>query len=224
MKRGILDKLKERFPKGSFTTKEAISNEISPRMLSFYVEKGKLERVGRGLYIFPDFEIDIEFQFSDLALKAKCYKEAVICLISALDYWNLTEEIPRECWLALPNNYPIPKGHKNIRFIRPRDLETGVIEKSIAGQKVKITGPERSISDAFKYLDDESAISSLRLYLSQEGQEIRIRELLEIAIKLKSIRLIKVLKDTATAQARDYPFLNPESLKETIKWLSKKEG
>lgn len=222
MKFKKLEILKTKFPNGSFTTKDAKSSGVDTRMLSFYVKKGKLKRIGRGFYIFPDFDVDEDFQFSDLILEALSIKGSVVCLISALSYWELTDEIQRNFWLALPNNYPLPKNHKNVRFIRPRDLKTGVIIKTIAEQKVAITDPERSICDAFKYLDEESSIKSLTHYLSQEINKINIDKLFEIAIKIKATKLIKILKRIATSQAKEYPSLKSDSFMDAIRWLSKK--
>ncbi len=219
-----LKMLRDHFPEGSFTTKDAKSYGVSPRMLTFYVNKEELKRIGRGLYIFPDFDVDEDFKFSDLALRARSIKGSVICLISALSYWDIPDEIPRDFWLALPNNYPLPKNKNNIHFIRPRDIKTGVIKKTMALQEVLITNPERSICDAFKYLDEESYIGSLRHYLSQESEKIKMKELLDTAIKIKSSKLIKMLKDIAISQAQKYPSLKSSEFRDTVKWLSRKRA
>ena len=48
----------------------------------------------------------------DLAHASKSYKGSAICLLSALSYWELTDEIPRQYWLAIPNNQPKKKTDK----------------------------------------------------------------------------------------------------------------
>lgn len=215
---------KNRLGNQSFSTRDAVEAGISPRMLSFYVERGEIERVARGVYVFPEFDGEEDFKFQDLALVAKSIKGAVICLISALDYWDITDEIAREYWLAIPNNYPIPTSLEKATFIRPRDLKTGVIERVIAGQKVKITTPERSVCDAFKFLPEETAITALRAYMSQDKEKVKIDELLDTAKVLKSTWVIEIIKEIAEANAKVYPKMDRETFRAYTKWLAKNKG
>jgi predicted transcriptional regulator of viral defense system len=223
MKSKKIQQLRDEHGNGSFTTKDANNFGISSRMLSFYVDNGELERIGRGLYVFSDFSVDKDFMYQDLALTAKSIKDSVICLVSALIYWDITEEFLGDFWLAIPNNHPIPKSSKNVRFIRPRDLKTGVITKEIAGQKIKITTPERSVCDAFKYLDEETAITSLRMYMSQNNNKQNIPKLLNTAVALKSIEVIKIMNEIAHAMSKHYPSMDRESFRDFVNWFSKKK-
>lgn len=218
-----IEELRINFEKCSFTTRQAIDVGVSSRMLTHFAKRGELERVGRGLYIFPDFDANDDFQFHQTALIAKSIKDSVICVISALSYWGLTDELEREHWLAIPNNHPTPKSINNAKFIRPRDLKTGVIKKIIAEQEVKITNPERSICEAFKYLSEESAISSLRAYMDQDQSKVDLMRLLDTASKLKANKLIKIVRDIAMATGKDYPRLRRDTFRAFIKW-NKKES
>ena len=220
MSESKIEFLRTEFKEKCFSTKEAFVLGVSPRMLSFYVNKGSLKRVRRGHYIFPEFESDEDFQFSDIANNSKGIKESVICLISALSYWELTDEIPRSYWLAIPNNYSIPKKNKNLKIIRPRNLTTGVIWKTIAGQTVRITTPERSVCDAFKYLDEETAITSLRFYLDQDEEKVIVNELLDMAHKLKSPKIVEIIKVLTIAKAKDYPSIKKNAFEDSAMWLS----
>lgn len=220
MSKSKIDILKNEIRGKCFSTKEAGAYKVSSRMLSFYVKKGVLERVRRGYYVFPEFESDEDFQFSDMVLNSKGIKESVICLISALSYWDITDEIPRSYWFAIPNNYSIPKDKNKIQIIRPRDLTSGVIWKKIAGQTVRITTPERSVCDAFKYLDEETAITSLRLYFDQDEEKVRINVLLEMASKLRSPKVVKIIKELTIAKAKDYPSIKKSVFQDSAKWLS----
>lgn len=218
-----LRELKEKYKNKSFSTKEAKSIGVSPRMLSFYVKRGDIERIRFGVYIFPDFDVEEDFKFHELALIASNINGAVICLTSALIYWDLTEEYQGDYCLAIPNNYSIPKSTKRVKFIRPRDLKTGVMSKTIAKQKVKITTPERSVCDAFKYLDEESAITSLRSYLNQENDKIDIPLLMNTAINLKCKGLQEIMEQKAEAAGKNYPEMTSDTFKAYAIWLSKKK-
>ncbi|ATH07095.1 hypothetical protein BIY24_03825 [Halobacteriovorax marinus] len=202
----------------SFQTKEALEQGVSSRMLSFYTDRGDIERIGRGLYIFSDYDVEVDYEFHELVLTAKSIKDSVICLISALSYWDITDEIQKDYWLAIPNNHPIPKGRKRTKFIRPRDLVTGVISKNIAGVKVKITTPERSVCDAFKYLDEEAAITSLRSYMSQE--KANIPELLNTAKSLKVKKVLEIMREIAEASGKDYPTIDRDKFRDYVSWLT----
>lgn len=214
--------LKERYKNKSFSTKEAKSVGVSPRMLTYYVQRGDLERVGFGNYTFPDFDVEEDYKFHELALIASNIKGSVICLTSALMYWDLTEEYQGDYCLSIPNNYSIPKSTKRVKYIRPRDLETGVTTQIIANQKVKITTPERSICDAFKYLDEETAITSLRSYITQEKGKVDIPLLMNTAIKLKCKSVLEIMQQKAAAAGKNYPEFTSETFKAYATWLSKK--
>jgi predicted transcriptional regulator of viral defense system len=216
-----ISKLKNRFSKRPFKTREAKTIGVSQRMLNYLSNTDQIKRVGRGLYVLPEFDSEADFQYLDVALKAKSYKEAVISVISALSYWKLTDEVARSFWIALPNNHPVPKETPGLRIIRPRDLKTGVIVREIAGLKVKITDPERSIVDAFKFLDRESAISSLNQYLAQKEDKIHLARLMDMAKKLKAKNLINIMEQVTTAQAQQFPKLNPYNFRQSIQWISK---
>jgi predicted transcriptional regulator of viral defense system len=219
MSSSSIKKLKKIVRNRCFTTKEANEIGVSSRMLSFYIEKKEIERVERGLYILPDCDVGEEYSFHELALLSKSIKGSVICLISALNYWDMTDEIEREYWLAIPNNYPIPKGKKKVRFIRPRDLKTGVLEKEIANIKVKITTPERSVCEAFKYLDEEAAITSLSQYMTSDITDIN--KLMTMATMLKTNKLLAIMNELASSVGKSYPSMDKDKFKSYVKWLEK---
>lgn len=217
----MIEKLKSNFSKGTFRSKDAEALGISARMLTHLVKKGEIQRISRGLYALAGVDPTGEdWKYYDLAVTASSYKDAVICLISALSYWEVTEEFARSFWLAFPNNHP-PIKNSMVRMIRPRNLELGIIKIQLSGVVVKITDPERSIVDAFKYLDEESSVTSLRMYLNQEESKINIVKLVNYALTLKEFKLLKILKDIASAQAKSYPSLKGKAFKDTIMAMSK---
>jgi hypothetical protein len=217
----VIEKLKNKFSQGTFSSKDAQEQGASARMLSYLVKKGEIQRISRGLYALTGVDPSgADWKYYDLATTASSYKDAVICLISALSYWEMTEELARSFWLAFPNNHP-PVKNEMVRMIRPRNLETGVIKIKLSGVEVKITDPERSLVDAFKYLDVESAVTSLRFYLGQKESKINMAKLINCAVQMKELKILKILKDTASSQARSYPSLKGKAFKDAIKEFSK---
>ena len=147
-----------------FTAAEATEAGIPSRMLSYYCKKGVIERISRGVYVGTQADLDIEFEWEDLALIAMSIPKGVICLISALCYYDLTDQIMREFWIAVPHASKSPKRSKT-RIIRMRNIELGKTEIQIGDHFLKIFDRERTIIDAFRYLSREVAIKALQAYL-----------------------------------------------------------
>ena len=67
-----------------FKACEARTLGIPSRMLAYYCQKGRIERVSRGLYRVLDIPTDVGLDFEELVLTASSIPHGVICLISAL--------------------------------------------------------------------------------------------------------------------------------------------
>lgn len=71
-----------------------------PRVyLTRLTANGMLLRAGRGLYKLPDNMLS---EHESLAMVAIKMPQAVICLLSALQFHELTTQLPRQVWIALP--------------------------------------------------------------------------------------------------------------------------
>jgi hypothetical protein len=78
-----------------------------PRVsLTRLVRQGRLARVGRGLYALPDREVS---EHAALAEVARMYPRAVVCLLSALRFHDITTQAPFDVWLAIPNKARPPR-------------------------------------------------------------------------------------------------------------------
>ncbi|MCO4755307.1 MAG: type IV toxin-antitoxin system AbiEi family antitoxin domain-containing protein [Bacteriovoracaceae bacterium] len=157
-----LEKLKE-LP--SFTTEEAVKLGISKRMLSYYVKKGELERIARGVYCSTSYQSKSpDFDWEDLAIAATNIRGGVICLTSALAYYELTDEIMRKLWIAVDTSNSKAK-FPMTKIVRMRNMNLGVQEIELAGMKVKIFDIERTIIDSFRFLNFETAMKALKSYM-----------------------------------------------------------
>src|SRR3972149_10686150 len=144
-----------------FTAEEGHLAGIPSRMLSYFCSKGWIERVSRGIYKIKEIEFDQDFEWEDLALTAMSIPNGTICLISALCYYDLTDEIMREFWIAVPHSTTSPE-RENAHIVRMRNTTLGQITIKIGNDDVKIFDRERSIVDAFRYLDKEIALKALQ--------------------------------------------------------------
>lgn len=151
-----------------FTAAEARAAGIPSRMLSHFCKTGIIERIGRGVYRGSKAKLEIDFQWEDLALVAMSIPNGVICLISALCYYKLTDQIMRQFWIAVPHASKSPRRPKT-RIIRMRNMELGQTEIQIGTYRLKIFDKERTVIDSFRYLSKEVALKALQDYLRQTG-------------------------------------------------------
>jgi predicted transcriptional regulator of viral defense system len=175
-----------------FTAAQARAADIPVRMLSYFCKQGLIKRVARGVYSGSLAEVAIDFQWEDLALMALSIPKGVICLISALCYYGLTDQIMREFWIAVPNASKSPQRLK-VRIIRMRNIELGQTEVKMGTHRLKIFDKERTVVDSFRYLSKEVAIKALQAYLRGAGS--------------KKPDLNKLIKYAKTLHVNIHPFI-----------------
>lgn len=168
-----------------FSSKEGKEIGIPSRMLTYFYTKGQIERVSRGIYKVKDFNFGAELEWEDLASAVLSVSRGVVCLISALYYYGLTDEIMREFWIAIPHATTSPI-RENTRIVRMRNISLGQSTIKIGNRELKIFDRERCIVDAFRYLDKEIALKALQSYLKVSGnKKPDIDKLLKHAKKLR---------------------------------------
>ncbi len=170
--------------KGLFSSSEGKKAGIPSRMLAYFGEKGLIERISKGMYKIKDLDFDFPIEWEDLAITALSIPRGVICLISALCYYGLTDEMMREFWIAVPHTTTSPS-RKNVRIVRMRNISLGQTTIKIGNQKLKIFDRERTIVDSFRYLDKETALKALKAYLNDSNTKPDINKLLRYAKKLR---------------------------------------
>ena len=156
----------------SFTAKDAKLAGISPRTLQRLCVDGVVERLSRGVYEVADAPSTTDPSY---AVLAKRVPNGILCLISALYHHNLTTEIPRSVYLAIPRNSTAPKiDFPQTWFFRMREktYSLGVETKVINGVRMKIFSPEKTIADCFKFRNAiglDVGIEAIRTYLQAKG-------------------------------------------------------
>lgn len=172
-----------------FTAKEANEKGISTRMLSYYVKTGKLLRIARGVYCSSEYiALSNALQWQDLAIAATNISGGVICLISALVYYDLTDEFMNEFWIAV-NNTKSKVKFPMCRIVRMRNMTLGIKEIELSGMNVHIFDKERTIVDSFRLLDYETAVKALKRYLKGTKERPDIEKLTRYATELRVSKL-----------------------------------
>lgn len=115
------------------------------------VRLGLVERKARGLYVASDHDPTAEHSLAQVAKKVP---KGVICLLSALQYHELTTQLPHEVWVAIPEKARRPRiafpPLRVVRFSGPA-LTQGVETHKIEGVPVRITSVAKTLADCFKY-------------------------------------------------------------------------
>lgn len=168
--RGSFKKLEPLLKGSSFTSEEARKLGVSSEIIAYYVKIGEIIRIGRGIYRGANSPTIDDFRWEDLAEAAARVKGGVICLISALALYDMTEEIPREHWIAIRNETSHRAGPA-VRIVRMRNIDLGKTEIEVGGIHLPIFDRERTIVDAFRFLSLETAIKALRAGLNKKGSE-----------------------------------------------------
>ncbi|RDH83662.1 MAG: transcriptional regulator [endosymbiont of Escarpia spicata] len=112
---------------------------------------GKLQRIGRGLYVLPGTNAS---EHRSLAEACKRVPKGVICLLSALRFHELTTQSPFEVWLAIGEKAWRPRvEYPPLRIVRfsSAALDAGVEEHRIEGVIVPVFTPAKTVADCFKY-------------------------------------------------------------------------
>ncbi len=138
---------------------------IAAATISRAVAEGEVTRVGRGLYQLPNGKTDAAMT---LAEASKRVPKGIICMISALAFHGLTDQMPRKVWIAIgPKDWEPAIEYPPLRIVRfrPPNLTYGIEYHSIAGIDVPIYSVAKALADAFrntKLLDRSVAIECLR--------------------------------------------------------------
>jgi len=136
---------------GILRTSEALDEGINRRTLYHMADEGLLTKLERGVYKLVD---QGPLSNPDLAVVAKKVPKAVVCLISALDFHEMTTEIPHQVHIALPRTSRDPKlDHPPIKVYRfsGRSLTEGIEKHELDGVEVKVYNPAKTIADCFKF-------------------------------------------------------------------------
>jgi predicted transcriptional regulator of viral defense system len=108
-------------------------------------------RLARGLYQLPDAPLDTHHSLAEVA---KRIPKGVVCLVSALAFHGLTDQLPRPVWLAIGHkDWPPKPDGTPFRLVRFTDrlLNEGVEIHSIEGVSVKVFGIAKTVADCFRY-------------------------------------------------------------------------
>ena len=109
----------QKLKRNTFSTSDAVKVGVSPRMLTYLVQKAAIERRAQGLYCFANQaeELDLKEIIKEMLLVVP---QAIIGLETALQIYNLSDEPTRKIDLIVAQNKGPSRKLKNARFFRVR--------------------------------------------------------------------------------------------------------
>ena len=120
-------------------------------MLAKLHQAGKLQRVARGLYSLPDAPVT---EHQSLVEVCRRVPNAVICLLSALQFHEVGTQAPHEVWIALPESTRAPAvTYPTLRISRLRGAaySEGIETVMEHGAAIRVYGIAKTITDCFKF-------------------------------------------------------------------------
>jgi len=112
--------------------------------------QGELIRTGPGLYS----PLTIEPTEHHTAVEvATAIPKAVICLLSALQFYDLTTQIPNSVWVAIDRKARKPRTSLPVTVFRfsGAALTEGIDRRPVEGVVLRIYNPAKTVADCFKY-------------------------------------------------------------------------
>jgi len=176
--------------------KLGISRMAARRM----VATGLADNPAHGLYIRSDYEPHI---LDDHCAVAKRCPEAVFNLFTAAKFHGITQTEPFDLWIGIPHANAPAMGEnflpdlKVLRWLRPDDMETGVVTVEQRGVRLKFTDPARTVVDMWRYsghnpslnsrfqrVTDEELLQCIGAYLDRtDGAEAELGDVADKVLK-----------------------------------------
>jgi predicted transcriptional regulator of viral defense system len=137
--------------------------------------QGKLNRSGRGIYTLQDANVTERHSYAEVA---KRMPEAVICLLSALAFHEITTQSPASVWIALGKGARSPAltspSLKIVRLSGP-SLTHGIENNQVEGVPVRVYSAAKTVADCFKFRNKiglDVAIEALKDCLRQKKASV----------------------------------------------------
>jgi predicted transcriptional regulator of viral defense system len=154
--------------------------------------KGKIEKIKPGLYRITDFTMTAYQGFVDVCMATP---KAVVCLHSALSYYELTTTVPPLVMVAIPREAKAPQikyPPVKVFYFSHSNYEMGINTVQTETGDFRIYEVEKTIVDCFRYrnrLGEDAAVEGMKNYLNRK--DANLNKLFFYARKGRMYRVIK---------------------------------
>lgn len=119
-------------------------------LLPHLVNKGVLRRISRGAYALAEYQPEHE---TLLAVTA-AVPHGIICLLSALQFHEITTQMPMKVWIAIKRGMCMPTSKGlDLQVIKLTDpaFSEGIEEHEADGIRIRVYSPAKTVVDCFKF-------------------------------------------------------------------------
>jgi predicted transcriptional regulator of viral defense system len=179
---------------GIMRTKDLIKHHMYNRFIKKMMANGYVEKIKYGYYQWQD-----DRSFSEVAIIARLFPDAVVCMESALQFYEYTDRTPSVWSLAVDKHstksrfnidYPMVKPY----YIPKTQLELGVETVLIEETQIKIFNRERVICDCLRHenkMDVEVFNKAIQAYIKDPKKNIpRLMEYAKVLRTESKVRKI----------------------------------
>ena len=177
--------------------KDLKAASFQTRDIARLLKKGTIAKVKPGLYRLANVgEIVIPLPkikgsgstiSQEIIDVCRAIPDGVICLVSALAFYDLTTFNPSEIYVAIPNAAKVPKidfPPLRVFYFRERFYRLGIENIQVPRCTIKIYSKEKTICDMFRYRNkygEDLALEGLKNYLSRKEANVnKLRKYAEI--------------------------------------------
>lgn len=124
---------------------------VTAATVSRLEREGVVTKLGRGLYRLADATPEGNHTLAEVA---KRVPKGVICLISALAFHGISDQMPRPVWIAIgPKDWKPQIDYPPLRIVRFADRFRcdGIEMHDIEGVSVPVFGVAKTIADVFRH-------------------------------------------------------------------------
>jgi predicted transcriptional regulator of viral defense system len=136
--------------RGAIRPKDVESIGIPRLALYRLVRQGELIRTARGLYSPAAFDPTEHHTSVEVTV---AIPKAIICLLSALQFHDLTTQMPNRVWVAIDRKARKPRTSLPVTIVRfsGESLIDGIETHTVEGVDLRVTTPAKTVADCFKY-------------------------------------------------------------------------
>ena len=151
---------------------QALNDKVHPSDLAEMKKSGLIEQLGRGLYRLAKLPPLSNPDLTTVSLKIP---QGVICLISALDFHNITTQVPHKVDVALKAGAEKPSlDYPSTQFywFSGPAFKSGVETHEVDGTPIRVYSAPKTVVDCFKFRNRvgiDVAIEALKLYRETRG-------------------------------------------------------
>lgn len=137
--------------KGLLRASDLDAIQVPRVVLTRLAAAGLLDKVGRGLYRLPG---QPGSEHESLAAVARQVPQAVFCLLSALQFHELTTQLPWQVWIAMPRGSHVPRiDYPPIKMVQMTGevYAEGIETVESGGVQMRVYGVAKTVADCFKH-------------------------------------------------------------------------